>query len=71
MQGKCPDDYVSWLETMYCLFGNKWSKLHRGPATGYERIEQGELPKHAIHNPVEVLSISVIASVSYHFIVYF
>ena len=22
----CPEDYKSWWETMYCLFGTKWSK---------------------------------------------
>ncbi len=27
----CPQDYRSWLETMYCQFGQKWAKLHHGP----------------------------------------
>jgi len=24
-------DYRLWLQTMYCNFGEKWVKLHRGP----------------------------------------
>ena len=27
----CPEDYQSWLQTMYSQFGQKWAKLHHGP----------------------------------------
>ncbi|XP_065917202.1 uncharacterized protein [Dysidea avara] len=30
-QISCPLDYRQWLLTMYCNFGEKWVKLHRGP----------------------------------------
>ncbi len=41
VQVKCPDDYRCWLESMYSLFGTKWSKLHRGPCWSFEPTEQG------------------------------
>ena len=28
---ECPADYQSWLQSMYCHFGQKWVRLHRGP----------------------------------------
>ena len=31
LQIKCPNDYLQWQTSMYCLFGTKWSKLHHGP----------------------------------------
>ncbi len=37
----CPEDYKQWLETMYSLFGSKWSKLHCGPMYSIESTEQG------------------------------
>ncbi|XP_065900800.1 uncharacterized protein [Dysidea avara] len=30
-QVSCPLDYWLWQQTMYCHFGQKWSKLHHGP----------------------------------------
>ena len=27
----CPQDYRAWQQTMYAIFGQKWSKLHHGP----------------------------------------
>ena len=27
----CPMDYRVWQQSMYTLFGQKWSKLHHGP----------------------------------------
>jgi len=30
-QISCPFDYRLWQQTMYCHFGQKWSKLHHGP----------------------------------------
>ena len=37
-------DYRQWLQTMYCNFGEKWIRLHRGPmwcATSAEQDLQG------------------------------
>lgn len=28
---QCPDDYKSWLTTMFCLFRTKWVKMFSGP----------------------------------------
>ncbi|XP_065887166.1 uncharacterized protein [Dysidea avara] len=30
-QISCPPDYRSWQQSMYCQFGQKWTKLLRGP----------------------------------------
>ena len=31
-----PDDYKSWCQSMYTLFGNKWASMHLGPMWSYE-----------------------------------
>ena len=28
---QAPDDYKSWCQSMYTLFGNKWASMHLGP----------------------------------------
>ena len=41
IQVPCPEDYLQWLQSMYSLFGTKWSKLHCGPMNCVEPTEQG------------------------------
>lgn len=33
---QAPDDYKSWCQSMYTLFGNKWASMHCGPMWSYE-----------------------------------
>ena len=33
---RAPDDYRSWCQSMYALFGNKWASMHLGPLWSYE-----------------------------------
>ena len=33
---QAPDDYKSWCQSMYSLFGNKWASMHLGPMWSYE-----------------------------------
>lgn len=33
---RAPDDYRSWCQSMYTLFGNKWASMHLGPMWSYE-----------------------------------
>ena len=33
-------DYRYWMQTMYCNFGEKWVKLHRGPMWCATRADQ-------------------------------
>ena len=33
---QAPDDYKSWCQSMYTLFGNKWASMHLGPMWSYE-----------------------------------
>ena len=41
MQVSCPKDYEQWLQTMYVLFGTKFSKIFRGPMWSCDSINQG------------------------------
>lgn len=36
---QAPDDYKSWCQSMYTLFGNKWASMHLGPMWSYEVSE--------------------------------
>ena len=36
---QAPDDYNSWRQSMYTLFGNKWASMHLGPMWSYEVSE--------------------------------
>lgn len=40
---QAPDDYRSWCQSMYTLFGNKWASMHMGPMWSYE-IESEHVP---------------------------
>ena len=37
----CPKDYKLWCESMYGLFGTKWTKIHGGPMWSVEAVTQG------------------------------
>ena len=49
-------DYRSWLQTMYVLFGTKWSKIFTGHLWSHVSVEQTTTA--ALHsrstNPIEV-----------------
>ena len=32
---EAPEDYKSWYQSMYTLFGNKWAAMHNGPMWSY------------------------------------
>ena len=55
-QISCPPDYRLWLQTMYVLFGTKWSKIFTGPLWSHVSVEQTTTA--ALHsrstNPIEV-----------------
>ena len=36
---QAPDDYKSWCQSMYKLFGNKWASMHLGPMWSYDVSE--------------------------------
>ena len=40
---QAPDDYKSWCQSMYTLFGNKWASMHLGPMWSYE-VESEHVP---------------------------
>ena len=47
----CPPDYRSWLQTMYCHFGQKWSKLHHGPLCSVKvSVQSPEGTEHNSHS---------------------
>ena len=50
-----------WCESMYCLFGTKWSKMHVGPLWSVYVVGQGFLESEARTKrmPVEVSFLSV------------
>ena len=50
-----------WCESMYCLFGTKWSKMHVGPLWSVDVVGQGFLESEARTKrmPVEVSFLSV------------
>ena len=51
VQISCPPDYRSWLQTMYCHFGQKWSKLHNGPLWSVEvPVQSPKATKHNSHS---------------------
>ena len=51
----CPTDYRLWQQSMYALFGTKWTKLHGGPmwSTG----QDGTDGENRNFIPAEVLAI--------------
>ena len=39
---QAPDDYKSWCQSMYTLFGNKWASMHLGPMWSYKVEDEGD-----------------------------
>lgn len=58
-QVRCPNDYLEWLKTMYCLFGTKWSKLHCGPMCSFECTEQEAVVEKQGFDPITVCRIII------------
>lgn len=54
IQVPCPEDYLQWLQSMYALFGTKWSKLHCGPMNSFEPTEQGGRVWGGMHDAFKV-----------------
>ena len=55
MQVTCCDEYLQWLQSMYALFGTKWSKLYCGPMLCIESKEQGSrISCNGAFNPLMV-----------------
>lgn len=59
MQIVCPDDYRSWLETMYVLFGTKFSKIFGGPMWSKDPTSQGSSNTTTAHDPLLVYSVFI------------
>lgn len=51
---RCPEDYKLWCETMFSLFGTKWSKIHVGPMWSVALVAQGEATPQSNRKTVEV-----------------
>ena len=43
LQVFCPKEYADWLQTMYVLFGTKFSKIFCGPMWSYDVTNQSEM----------------------------
>lgn len=57
----CTDDYQDWLQTMYIMFGTKWSKLFCGPLTSVEGTEQSQQSAvERAFNPLKVIGILIL-----------
>ena len=52
--GSCPADYKQWCETMYKLFGTKWSKIHTGPLWSTDQVSQSSVDNSTSRRTVEV-----------------
>jgi hypothetical protein len=39
-----PEDYKSWCQSMYTLFGNKWAAMQCGPMWSYEQTKETKTP---------------------------
>ena len=53
MQVTCCDEYLQWLQSMYALFGTKWSKLYCRPMLCIESTEQGSrISCNGVFNPL-------------------
>ena len=54
----CPTDYRLWQQSMYALFGTKWTKLHGGPMWCVDSTGQdGTDGENRNFIPAEVLAI--------------
>ena len=42
----CTDDYLEWLQSIYILFGTKWSKIHCGPLWSSQPTDQNNTASH-------------------------
>lgn len=62
-QVKCPPDYRARLQTLYILFGTKFSKIFSGPLWSHAPIMQAEnIASDPIVNPVEAMSLRSVLS---------
>ena len=53
----CPKEYEDWLQTMYVLFGTKFSKIFCGPMWSYDVTYQGVEPDTVladVRDPLQV-----------------
>lgn len=59
---KVPDDYKSWMETMYAKFGQSWAALHLGPMWSYDSAEEvfsKDREKEPVDKEVDVITLAL------------
>ena len=68
IQISCPLDYRLWQQTMYCNFGQKWSKLHHGQLWGIAFSAQSSDSSHDTgdnrscgRNPIQVCTMLIVS----------
>ena len=57
LQVHSSEDYLGWLQTMYVLFGTKWSKLFCGPLQSVESTEQESSVATGAFNPLQYVTL--------------
>ena len=53
---RAPDDYRSWCQSMYTLFGNKWTSMHLGPMWSYELESENVSPANDSSSSLDIIS---------------
>ena len=52
---RAPDDYRSWCQSMYTLFGNKWASMHLGPMWSYELESENVSPANDSSSSLDII----------------
>ena len=56
----CPEEYKDWLQTMYVLFGTKFSKIFCGPMWSCDMTNQSvDTVLAEVRDPLQVCSLYV------------
>ena len=53
---RAPDDYRSWCQSMYTLFGNKSASMHLGPMWSYELESENVSPANDSSSSLDIIS---------------
>ena len=53
---RAPDDYRSWCQSMYTLFGKKWASMHLGPMWSYELESENVSPANDSSSSLDIIS---------------
>lgn len=54
-----PEDYKSWMQTMYSRFGQSWAALHLGPMWAFENSSQNKEQPVSSTSNVDVLAMAL------------